>query len=61
MFSVVKLRNENIKRASERQRHRSSKNDEGIAEALELRRQHEIDQDGREKNVPRNLLPSTRS
>ena len=48
-------------RAGDGQRNRSGQNDERIAEALELRREHQIDQDPESRNVPRNLLPSTRS
>ena len=36
-------------RAGDGQRHRPRENDERIAEALELRREHQIDQDGRQQ------------
>ena len=36
-------------RAGQRQRHRAGEDDERIAEALELRRQHEVDQDRRQQ------------
>ena len=49
MFSVVKPRNENSSAPDMRQRHRARQDDERIAEALELRREHQINQDRRQQ------------
>src|SRR5205823_4621378 len=42
-------------RAGDRERHGAGEHDERIAEALELRRQDEIDQDRREEERPEEL------
>ena len=49
MLSVVKPEEREQQRARHRQRHRARQDDERIAEALELRREHEVDQDRREQ------------
>ena len=48
MLSVVKPRKLKSSAPGERQRHGAEQDDERIAEALELRREHEEDQDDRE-------------
>jgi hypothetical protein len=47
-------------RAGDRQRNRSGEDDEGIAEALELRREDEVDQDRGKQEGPEEL-PSLRA
>src|SRR5262249_42754284 len=42
-------------RAGHRQRHRAGEDDERIAEALELRGEHEVDEDRREQERPEEL------
>ena len=49
MFSVVNPRNENINAPADGQRNRTGENDERIAEAFELRRQHQVNQHCREQ------------